>query len=165
MLSDSTDAPEGGGVPSISELVRSYRSRTGESLHRVSERSARSGHRVTQRYLWDLEQGNAKAWPKTAATFAALAEGLETTQLAIVLGFAREFSIPIDMPAVASRMPPALDRAPERIQDAILAVCWAVSTDAPARRYLADDAIPEIGPDAGLIGDSLTPERPSDAHG
>jgi hypothetical protein len=145
---ESRDVPD-----SISQLVRSYQRRTGESLHRVSERSARSGHRVTQKYLWELEQGRAKGWPKNAATFTALAIGLETTELAIVLGYAVEFDIPVRMPSLATRLPTAIDQAPESVREAILGLAWAIATEGPVRRYLPDDEVPDVSGLEGVVED------------
>lgn len=162
-VDERTEETKAEGVPpSISQLISDYQARTGDSLHRASQRSASSGHTVTQRYLWDLKSGRAKGWPKSGATFVAIAEGIETTPLAVVLGFAVYHGVPVRMPSFATRLPPAIDDAPDNVQDAILAVAWAVSTEAPVRRFLADDAVPEIGPEEGLIGDPGTHGRPSE---
>lgn len=166
-LSDPVEPADREGVPpSISEMIRDYQARTGESLHRAAERSLTSGSQVAQSYLSNLKNGKAPGWPKDAKTYAAIAAALETTELAVVLGFAVERGVSVRMPAFASQLPPEIDRAPKALRDAVLALCWAVTRpNVGVRRFVPDDEDPDVtGDEGGLIGDVGGPPGAGEAR-
>ena len=147
--------PDRDGVPpSITELVESHRSRTGDSYYDISRRGMRSGHTVSPKYLHRLGSGDVKGFPKAAETFAAIASGIETTELAVLLGYAVQLGVPVRMPRIASQLPYAVDSAPSRLQDALLVMARAVAApdEAPHLR-LSDDAVPDVTGAEGMLED------------
>lgn len=159
-MPDANDAPDAGRVPlSISQLIRAHQDRTGDSLYDIERRSVSSGYTVSQKYLWRVADGQAKGWPKYPATISAIAIGLQTTPLAVLLGYGVEIGVPgLEVPRFASQVPSAIDDAPERLQDALLGMIRAVadpSTTAPPR--LPPDAIPDVTGVPGMIEDDGDP--------
>lgn len=112
-------------------MIVEYQDRTGDSLYDIERRSTSSGHTVSQKYLWRVSDGQAKGWPKSAATISAIATGLETTETAVVLGYAVELGVPVQASRFAAQVPSTVDDAPEHLREALLGMARAIAT-APA---------------------------------
>ena len=140
---DRVDVP-----PSITDLLVDYQRRTGDSLPAVERRSARSGHAVSAKYLWQVSVGNVKGWPKNAETFSALAAGLETTELAIVLGYAVSLGVAVRTPQVAARLPLGIDDAPARLVEAFVTLGRAIAApEAGNEDRDVDEDLPTVSDD------------------
>lgn len=158
--------PDAEGVPpSITELVKSHQDRTGDSLYDIERRSGASGASVSQKYLHRISVSDVKGFPKNVETFSGLAAGLETTELAVLLGYAVQLGIPVRMPEVASQIPFRVDTAPTRLQEALLYLARAIADpEAAGGGHLPDDVEPDVtgvreGP--GLLGEVRPPIAPA----
>ena len=156
-MSDDRPATDSDGVPpSISELIRDWQGRTGQSLHKAAAQSKvpGAGKGATQAYLQKALHGKAPGWP-TPSGVVGIAAALDTTPLAVLLGFAVHHNLPVRMPALASQLPPEIDQAPESQRDALLAMAWAIARpEMPVRRFTPDDAIPDVSEVDELIDHS-----------
>lgn len=108
-----------GVPPTIQELVQTHRDATGHSLHTLEARSG-DERPVHFSYWHKILTGKIKAFPTNPETFTGIAQALGTTELAVVLGFARQFGIPIRTPAFAAQVPSAVDTIPPEEQRAWL---------------------------------------------
>jgi transcriptional regulator with XRE-family HTH domain len=129
-------------VLTISELIRQAKERSGLSFRAMAEQATLAGHRVSHQYLQELTSSGPKNWPRHAETIKGLAAATNTTEVAVVLAFARSFGLRVDTTSVASRVPPEADALPAGIQDAVTALIWALTRElAPA----PPDPEPEAG--------------------
>lgn len=153
-LPDSTGATDARSVPpSIRELIAEYQARTGDSLYDIERRSVISGHEVSQKYLWRVTAGQTKAFPKYVETFSAIAAGIETTETAVVLGYAVELGIPVRASRFATQVPYALDDAPEHLREALLVMARAITDPANRHARRPADALPDMTGASDVIED------------
>jgi len=135
------DADREGVPPTIRELVQAHRDATGDSLHALEARSANGETRVHFSYWHKILKGKVRNFPTSPETFTGIARALGTSELAIVLGYAREFGIPVRMPAFASQVPSSADSIPPAEQRLLLQYIRVRSTGEQTmpRRPLDDD--------------------------
>lgn len=95
----------------------------------MADKATRAGHRVSHQYLQELAASGPKEWPRHAETIKGLAAATDTTEAAIVHAFARSFGLRVDPASVAERIPPAADKLPRGVQDAITALVWNLTRE------------------------------------
>lgn len=95
----------------------------------MADKATQAGHRVSHQYLQELAASGPKEWPRHAETIKGLAAATDTTEAAIVHAFARSFGIHVDPASVAERIPPAADKLPRGVQDAITSLVWSLTSE------------------------------------
>lgn len=152
MALPGNDRPaDGYGVPpTIRELVQSYQDATGASVRTLEERSIPSGKRVSFSYFQKIIKGDVRDFPTDAKTISGIARALNTSELAVLLGFARQRGIDVRMPVFASQLPAEIDRIPPDEQRALLTYL-RVRTAGDAARDLdpAAESSPDLTPGSG----------------
>lgn len=167
-LPDQNEPTDRYGVPpTIRELVQSYQDATGASVRTLEERSApkqgQPGKPVSFSYFQKIIKGDVRDFPTNPTTISGIARALGTTELAVVLGFARQRGIDVRMPVFASQVPAEVDLIPPAEQRALLAYLHVRTTGDTAQRGglgvpgdLDDDVTP-----AEIEQRGLTPGRPA----
>lgn len=95
----------------------------------MADKATQAGHRVSHQYLQELAASGPKEWPRHPETIKGLAASTDTTEAAIVHAFARSFGLHVDPTSVAERIPPAVDKLPQGVQDAITALVWNLTRE------------------------------------
>lgn len=152
------DRDREGVPPTIQELVQTHRDATGHSLHTLEQRSG-DDHPVHFSYWHKILTGKIKAFPTNPETFTGIARALGTTELAVVLGFARQFGVPIRTPAFASQVPSAVDTIPPEEQRAWLTLLRERAVGETRTRNPAP-----VVTDEEIAARGLLPGRPATAR-
>lgn len=130
-------------MPTIAELLTSYRDRTGASYGDMA-RKVRDEIHISR--LQQLATAPPKEFPKRARTVELLAELLEVPVATIVLGFAAGLGIPVrqDGSMLERTLPPGTDKLTDEDRAAIRAVTKAL---VQARSEPAGDAVEQLPAD------------------
>ena len=105
----------------------------------MAEKAVRAGHRVSHQYLQELAASGPKEWPRHAGTIKGVAAATDTTEAAVVHAFARSFGLSVDSTRIAERIPPAADKLPQGVQDAITALVWNLTKELTATSAGGDE--------------------------
>lgn len=108
-------------VPTISELLKQYRDRTGAS-YEVMSRSVNG--EITTAWFHKLTTEPPKSFPRDAGTVQALADILQVSVATIVLAFAASLGLPVTQTSsmLSMTLPPGADSLQPADVDAIRAV-------------------------------------------
>lgn len=83
-------------VPTIAQLINSYRDRTGYSYRDMADHAEREGYHIKYQTIAQLARTPPKAWPKQIETISALAVALgRVHERTVVIAYAKSLGIDV----------------------------------------------------------------------
>ena len=170
MVEQGEERRDSSVVPTIAELISSYRDRTGTPSYEVMSRKVRG--EITQGRLHQLHTSKPKSFAE-ARTMEVLAELLEVPVATIVLAYAASLGIPVkdSSPELARTLPPGTEHLTVEDRDAIRAVTRALVNARRDEHSVIDawqkdsDRPPITGPEPATVHDYGLAARRGDSEG